>query len=297
MEAIALEKSPSLTHKIVVPGTKEMVYINIRLNDECKNGHQDFAITGEIYEAGKPKTDRYFISGGCIHDRILKVRPKLKQFVDLHLCDYNGAPMYAIGNGFYHLKKDPLIGKEYLRLTEAEFQILKDCEDELELSVLIHTMGISERWKQEAAAAIKQLEEWTGQEFLNNSVKAQYTPPTPEQIADYKHKKESGYYTSEQKQQREAQRKEDKKNKRIKAATEKRDKVVNEANADYMVDIAVIEAGLSDNYIYYNHSNELVFNWLDYKDPVTEEQFNSFVSSVDRTKLPEGITFKPKGKK
>lgn len=38
--------------------------IKIRLNDECKNGHQDFAITADVWEKGKPKTDRYCIMGG-----------------------------------------------------------------------------------------------------------------------------------------------------------------------------------------------------------------------------------------
>lgn len=70
--------------------------IKIRLNDECKNGHQDFAITGDIYQKGKPRIDKYFISVGCIHDEILKSAPELQLFVSLHLCDYKGIPMHAI---------------------------------------------------------------------------------------------------------------------------------------------------------------------------------------------------------
>lgn len=48
------------------------------------------------------------------------------------------------------------------------------------------------------------------------------------------------------------------------------------------------------NVIYYDHSNELVFNWKDHETKVTEEDFNKFVSSVDRSLLPDGITFKMK---
>src|SRR6187431_1139451 len=82
---------------------KETIYVSIRLNDECKNGHQDFSITGNLYEADKPKIDRYNICGGCIHDEIIKFYPEFKQFIDLHLSDYEGIPMYAVENGFYHL--------------------------------------------------------------------------------------------------------------------------------------------------------------------------------------------------
>ena len=77
--------------------------IKIRLDDECENGHQDFSITGDIYQKGKPKTDRYFLSGGCIHEEILKVRPDLKIFVNLHLSDYDGVPMHPTANMIYFL--------------------------------------------------------------------------------------------------------------------------------------------------------------------------------------------------
>lgn len=78
--------------------------VTIRLDDQCKNGHQDFSVTGEIYEADKPKIDKYLISAGCCHDDILEAFPELQIFVDLHLCDFEGNHMCPVSNGFYHLK-------------------------------------------------------------------------------------------------------------------------------------------------------------------------------------------------
>ena len=62
----------------------ETIYVKIRLNDECKNGHQDFSITGDIYKAGEPKTDSNHICGGCIHEEIEKHFPEFKIFINLH---------------------------------------------------------------------------------------------------------------------------------------------------------------------------------------------------------------------
>lgn len=77
----------------------------------------------------------------------------------------------------------------------------------------------------------------------------------------------------------------------LNAGKEKQQKAENEKR----VMLAVLDAGLSVcNVIYYDHSNELVFNWKDYETKVTENDFNKFVSSVNRSLLPAGITFKMK---
>lgn len=79
-------KTNSLTHTIYTKSKDgDNLIIKIRLNDECKNGHQDFAITGDIYQKDKPKIDKYHLSGGCIHDEILAARPDLKY---LSICIY-----------------------------------------------------------------------------------------------------------------------------------------------------------------------------------------------------------------
>lgn len=52
--------------------------------------------------------------------------------------------------------------------------------------------------------------------------------------------------------------------------------------------LAVLDTGIPlKNVIYYNHTNELAFNWNDYEEKVTQEQFDKFVNTVDKN-----ITFK-----
>ena len=73
------------------------------------------------------------------------------------------------------------------------------------------------------------------------------------------------------------------------------EKSIQEAENKKLVMLAVLDAGISlKNAIYYNHSNELAFNWNDYETKITQEQFDEFVKTVDKTKLLENITFKLK---
>lgn len=61
---------------------------------------------------------------------------------------------------------------------------------------------------------------------------------------------------------------------------------------DKKIMLCVFDYGLStDNVIYYNHTNTLSFNWRDYGEKITQEEFDDFVNNVDRSQLPEGIKF------
>lgn len=51
--------------------------------------------------------------GGCCHDKVLQHFPQLADLVALHLCDMDGAPMYADSNGFYWLAGIVDMGQEY----------------------------------------------------------------------------------------------------------------------------------------------------------------------------------------
>lgn len=220
-------------------------------------------------------------------------------FVDLHLSNHYGAPMYPVENGFYHItnsSKETAIN--YLRLTEAEYDSLYQAEDKQHFKYLLFSLGIVERWKRESNEALKKLEELTGQTWENP-----YKPEnerftlklTDEERTTITNRINDGYYRPEAVQARKDEEKR-------KAYEKKRAEIINDckkkqqkAENEKRVMLAVLDAGLSlRNVIYYDHSNELVFNWKDHETKVTEEDFNKFVSSVDRSLLPDGITFKMK---
>lgn len=276
------------------------MYIKIRLNDECKNGHQDFAITGSIYEKGKPEIDRYYIAGGCIHEDILKARPDLKIFVDLHLSDYKGTPSYPVSNGFYHLtngfnntKPDSpdFKGKfcEYYRITPEQFNTLADSKNKTQYGLRLQNLNILEQWERQAKEATKLLEEMTGKTFVVDSKKTQFDGITLEEIQEEEERQKSGYYTPEAAQTRE----EAKRQIILDKLAAERDKDINKANEEFEVKKAVLilggEAALN-NCIYYNHSRTLSFNWRGY-DRLSDETVNKIMSEI---KLPDGVKIENK---
>lgn len=262
----------TVSKRYIQAGTTFKIDVKILLADDCKNNICDWSITADIYE--QRKNGRFvWCAGGCCHEEILKRFPQFKMFVDLHLSNHYGAPMYPVENGFYHItnsSKETAIN--YLRITETEYNLLYQAEDKQYFKYLLYTLGIVERWKRESNEALKKLEELTGQTWENP-----YKPEnerftlklTDEERTTITNRINDGYYRPEAVQARKDE--------------EKR------------VMLAVLDAGLSvSNVIYYDHSNELVFNWRDHETKVTENDFNKFVSSVNRSLLPVGITFKMK---
>lgn len=281
------------TNKIL--GNKH-IFVTVRLNDECENGHQDFAITANIYEAGKPKTGRYYLSGGCCHDEILKAFPEFKIFVNLHLCDYKGIPMHAVANGYYHMHEgfnSKSTGEahkseycEYYRVTPEQYEALISAPSKIQFALLLDKLGVLNQWEQEANTAIAELERLSGQTFLVDSKRTQYIAPTPEEIAEEEEKQRTGYYTPEA-----VNRRHDAKIKnKIAEMTAEAENKIKEIREELDLQIQVMKiAGEKAiwQFIYYRHEKKVKINWKDY-DKISDEMANLL---KEKLVLPEGVTF------
>lgn len=213
-----------------------------------------WSITG-ILQQKKGNGRFYDIGHGCIHEEILKASPKLKMFVDLHLCDWRGTPLYPVETGYYFLQKDKKQAKEYLRVTDEELEFLAKCEDKE--SEERHRLVLSDEEREEIEGKIL-----------------------------------FGYYTESAIQERQEAKRiaeiEKRKNEVIKTF----EKRINKATKEKDVKLAILGAGLlSDNYIYYVEGNNVVFNYYSYHDKVTEEEYNNMLKNIDYSLLPEGIKF------
>lgn len=300
------------------------IEIEISLDDDCKNGHNDFSITASVYQAphwNGGNRDQFFISGGCCHDDILAARPNLKIFVDLHLADVNGAPMHAIENGFYHLSKgfnntkpnDPSFKTEYCdyyRLNEKQFDILSTSEDKTVFAYYLSKLGIVAQWKKQANEAIVLLEEWTEEKFKDDSTKLPNVELTTPEFKRMDLKINSGHYNPVNIKKRADDKAKAEKQKLFDDIKKELNTVILKETQEYNVKFAVLSFGLSlDNFIYYNHTNEGQFNWLDYKSKITKEQltkFNEWLNTFEidpktgrkfktpLENLPIGIVFKLK---
>lgn len=291
-----MKKSNALKYTAQKTVGDEVIIAKIRLDDECKNGHQDFSITGDIYVAGKQRTDKNHIAGGCIHDEILKHFPEFEIFINLHLCDYKGIPMHAVANGFYHLQNGfegtpPTKFKEkyckYYRVSSYQFHELSKSESQLQFALNLQRVGVLRRWEKEANEAIKILEGLTGEEFLVDSKRTQYEPPTKEEIEEEQKRIDEGYYNYEAKVDREVKAIQDKIDDLEKALNDRIEK--DRTRFDIQKQLLLLgDSRYKQGCIYYDHIKTLKFNWSSTK--LTNEEIHHIRENLI---LPEGGKFEP----
>lgn len=103
MTSTLTKKQVKVFKKSYTENGREYVLIaNVRYDDECGNGHNTFAVTGEVWRAknGQP-IGRDCESCGCIHEDIANHLPELAPYLKWHLVSSDG-PMYYIANTVYH---------------------------------------------------------------------------------------------------------------------------------------------------------------------------------------------------
>lgn len=312
------ETTNNLRHgfTVISDGGKTRTAIKIRLNDEWKNGREDFSITADVDE--KDGRGRWCESmGGCCHEHILKLRPDLAPFVALHLSDFTGAPMHAASNAFYWFAgfngglgqqyhggsgsggKTPdecrRIFAEHIRATETEVDEIKARAPRTvdELQFIIEQMEFPARWKAEADAAISQLEEWTGKRFQPQATKEGFAPLSDEAKALIAERRASGYYDAEQVAARDEQSRIALKAARIAEIEKDHAKSIEKLENARLVALALAEHfdGRA-NAIYYGHTGELAFNWSSAEKLHTRAEFDAFTQAVDASKMPAGLIYR-----
>lgn len=144
-------------------GTRIKVIATYGINDDR------ISVTGDVYYE-RQDNDGFFFDNepddcGMVHDRILQAFPWLRPLIDLHLADARtGAPMYALGNGWYWLREDDPNDRynaiitdksrrraaQYLRTTPC---VLKDIKTKEDLARLIETT-LAPAWEKQVDSTL-----------------------------------------------------------------------------------------------------------------------------------------------
>lgn len=72
------------------------IRVEMRFDDQCKTGHNDFAVTAHVVTPGGRDWD----ACGCLHDDVAEVFPELAHMVKWHLTSSDG-PMHYVANTVY----------------------------------------------------------------------------------------------------------------------------------------------------------------------------------------------------
>lgn len=270
---------------------KHEIIVSIRLDDECKNGFDEFAITGEVYWVRK-NGRRTFMVGGCIHDEIAEHFPHLSTFIKLHLCDNSGIPMYAVENGFYQLQKGRVDAMaRHLRATNEEAEVLATAEDEKHLKYLISKVGLLQKWREEAAMAIAQLEELCGKKYKpqNGNSRLDKLLVNDEEKKLFSQREEDGYYSESNREKRKEEKIREEREKRISQLQEWYKKESNSLELEFQLKLQILKLTLKDNFIYHSHINTVKFNWRNYAEKFTQEEYVDIVNAL-QADFPD-ITF------
>lgn len=268
----------------------------IGLNDDCKNGHLTFSFTGEIKVKKRNGRFSTYISG-AIADVIAYFKPELEKFNRLHLCNHLGQPTF-IDDIRFHInegKTDREISEMYNISDMKAIEILRNASDDKNLFYyLVFRLGVAENWENLANEAIQEIEKRSDSKLKIEGKDRVYKQLSKEDCEALENLYQLGYASNAQKELRDKARKEEQKQKELKEIEDERNKAIAKAQKEYEIKKAVVSFGISwNNVIFYDHKNELCFNWLDYTKKVPSDLINDLICA---NVLPEGINIINKDK-
>lgn len=143
------------TKHVEIDGKIHTLFIDIRHDDECNNGHNTFSITGSLFTGEyqtEPKSDRNLVVCGCIHEIIEQYAPQFAPFIKWHLVSTD-SPMHFVANPLYHAgdrdyngrsKGEPFAFKRKLMFNDVPFLYTP----KKELLDFIDEVGLDANWSE-----------------------------------------------------------------------------------------------------------------------------------------------------
>ena len=109
MSQLTKKQTKTFRADYYVDKTPETLIATVRYDDQRGNGHNTFAITGDIYQLyahpHEPKIKHkdgktlWLNGGGCVHEAIATHLPQLAPYIKWHLCSSDG-PMHYPADPF-----------------------------------------------------------------------------------------------------------------------------------------------------------------------------------------------------
>lgn len=276
-------KKNSLIYETSKVYDDKVIFVKIRLSDDCNNSHNDFAITADVYKKNGRLTDNNLLMGGCCHEEILKVFPEFKIFVDLHLYSSDGYPMFLGQNAAYWIN----IGEREnaMRDLRCDESMLKKLEpyaiDNLLFKKAIFESGLLQQWKADADKAIKYLEELTGDEFVENKHNVYLSEEERLKLQNRSLELVKAIQLDKIKAD---------KLKKIEKINKEHEKSLAIAETKKEIELLMLDFPI-DNWIYYSHTNTLSFNWKSYEKKVSKQEWDTYIENKD-IKNHFGVEFK-----
>ena len=118
-------------------GKGAVMRVEMRYDDNCKNGHHTFAITATVTAPTLRATDKH-VAGGCLHDDIALLFPEFAPVIPFHLCSSDG-PMHYIANTLHFAGDRDCWG---LRKGEKRARTNRDGQPLWEL-VAVNSLGVA----------------------------------------------------------------------------------------------------------------------------------------------------------
>lgn len=115
------QKWVSLPRPIKGYGHNGTIQVNIRFDDNCRNGHQDFAVTAEVH-TDESRRRRDIAVGGCMHEDITKIFPELEPLIKWHHVSTDG-PMHYVAKTCYAAGDRDCWGKRKGEVKQTERRI------------------------------------------------------------------------------------------------------------------------------------------------------------------------------